>query len=173
MASGGNLIRGEGRELALLKLQVQTFYQVNQFVGSIYNPEKLLDLIMREAEAAVGTEASCIAIFQQSDPRLHIEYASGDADVGVKHMVLELGQGILGQAAATGKAVCVDDVAKDPRFDPSIDRQTGFTTKSILAMPILRRDELLGVLEVINKKGAKKGDTTGLRAHRSFRFPHN
>ena len=155
--TGGNLTKEENRELALLKSQVQTFYQVNQFVGSIYNREELLDLIMREAEAAVGTEASCIAIFQQSDQRLHIEFASGDADVGVKHMVLEMGQGILGEAAATGKAVCVDDVAKDPRFDPSIDRQTGFTTKSILAMPILRRDELLGVLEVINKKGTKKG----------------
>ncbi len=156
MASGskltGELSDEESRELALLKLQVQTFYQVNHFVGSIYNPEQLLDLIMREAEAAVGAEASCIAIYQQADQRLHIEFASGDADVGVKHMVLEMGQGVLGEAAATGKAVCVDDVNRDSRFDPSIDRQTGFTTKSILATPILRRDELRGVLEVINKK---------------------
>ena len=157
MASGSKQTREENREIELLKLQVQTFYQVNQFVGSIYNREQLLDLIMREAEAAVGTEASCIAIFQQSDQRLHIEFASGDANLGVKHIVLEMGQGILGEAAATGKAVCVDDVSKDPRFDPSIDRQTGFITKSILAMPIFRRDELLGVLEVINKRGAKKG----------------
>lgn len=108
---------------------------------------------MREAETAVNAEASCIAILQQADQRLHIEFASGDADEDVKHKVLELGQGVLGEAAAAGKMVCVNDVSKDDRFDSSIDRQTGFTTKSILAMPILRRDELLGVLEVINKRG--------------------
>jgi len=55
--TGGNLTNEENRKLALLKLQVQTFYQVNQFVGSIYNREQLLDLNMREAEAAVPKEA--------------------------------------------------------------------------------------------------------------------
>ena len=75
MASSSKISRNlrDSRELALLKLQVQTFYQVNRFVGSIYNPEQLLDLIMREAEAAVGAEASCIAIFQEADQRLHID----------------------------------------------------------------------------------------------------
>ncbi len=67
---------------------------------------------------------------------------------------MEIGQGILGEAAATNKTLRVDDVAKDPRFEPAIDRQTGFTTKTVLATPILRRGELLGVLEVINKKDA-------------------
>ena len=37
-------------------------------------------------------------------------------------------------------------------WDPTNDRITGFTTRSILATPIKRRDELLGVLEVINKR---------------------
>ena len=83
---------------------------------------------------------------------LHIEFASGEADEGVKHLTLAMGQGVLGEVAATGKTLRVDDARRDPRFDSSIDHQTGFVTKSILATPILRRDELLGVLEVINKK---------------------
>ena len=143
----------ENREVAFLNLQVNTLYQVNQFISSIHNLDQLLDLIMRESETAVAAEASCIALYEPSDDLLHIEFASGEADEGVRHLTLAMGQGILGEVAASGKAVLVEDARQDPRFDSSVDRQTGFTTKSILATPIRRREELLGVLEVINKKG--------------------
>ena len=143
----------ENREIALLNLQVQTFHRVDQFISSIYNLEELLDLIMREAAAAVAAEASCIAVYDPLDSLLHIEFASGEADEGVMHLSLAVGQGILGTVAVTGRALKVDDVGRDPRFDPSIDRRTGFTTKSIVAAPILWKDELLAVLEVINKRG--------------------
>ena len=149
MASGTEEIR----EIELLRRQVQTFYRVNRFVGGVYDLEQLLNLIMHEAEAAVDAEASCIANYEESDHLLHIEFASGGSDEGVKNLALQMGQGILGVCAATRKAMRVPDVSQDAQFDPSIDRQTGFTTKSILAVPIMRRDRLLGVLEVINKRG--------------------
>ena len=50
------------RETEVLRLQVDTFYQVNRFISSIDNLEDLLTLIMQEAEAAVAAEASCIAL---------------------------------------------------------------------------------------------------------------
>ena len=146
----------ENREVALLNLQIHTLYQVNRFISSIYNLDQLLDLIMREAETAVAAEASCIALYEPSDNLLHIEFASGEADAGVRHLTLPMGQGILGEVAASGKAILVGDARRDPRFDSSVDRQTGFTTKSILATPIRRREELLGVLEVINKKSGPR-----------------
>ena len=142
----------EGRELDLRSRQVQTFYRVNQFISSVYNLDDLLDLIMLEAETAVEAEASYIALRHPEENLLRIEFASGEADEGVKHLTLALGQGILGHVASTGKALRIDDVSKDPRFEASVDRRTGFTTMSVLAVPILRRNELLGVLEVINKK---------------------
>ena len=142
----------ENREVALLTLQMHTLYEVNRFISSIYNLNQLLDLIMREAETAVAAEASCIALHDPLDNLLHIEFASGEADEGVRDLTLTMGQGILGEVAASGKAIRVDDARRDQRFDSSVDRQTGFITKSILATPMLRREEILGVLEVINKK---------------------
>jgi len=146
-------INQEGRELALRNRQVQTFYRVNRFISSIYNLDDLLDLIMLEAVTAVEAEASCIALRHPEEDLLRIEFASGEADEGVKHLTLAMGQGILGHVASTAKALRVDDVSTDPRFEPSVDHRTGFTTRSVLAVPILRRNELLGVLEVINREG--------------------
>ena len=144
---------GPQRETELLRMQVDTFYHVNKFISSIDNLEELLNLIMQEAEAAVGAEASCIALYDKEDNRLHIKFASGEESEGIRHLSQAIEQGILGAAAATNTFVLVDDARNDPRWYPTNDRITGYTTRSILATPIKRRDELLGVLEVINKRG--------------------
>lgn len=142
-----------GRE-AILKRQVDTLHRVNRFVNSIYDSERLLHTIMEVAKEAVDAEACSIALYNSADSLLHIEFTSGEKNSEIRHMTMGLGQGILGQVADSRTSVKVDDVATDPRFDESADLQSGFTTKSILAVPLTRRDELLGVLEVINKKGS-------------------
>ena len=71
----------------------------------------------------------------------------------LKEIRLPLGKGVAGKVAETGEAILVADVAEDETFFPGIDQRTGFTTRSMLAVPI--RDEgqvLRGVLQVLNKK---------------------
>ena len=140
------------RETALLAREIETFYQVNKFISSIYNENELLGLIMQESESAVGAERGCIALYDPSDDRLHINFATGEESEGVRGFSLAMGQGILGEVAATNAPILVDDVRQDPRFESSVDHETGFITRSILATPIRRREDLLGVLEVISKK---------------------
>ena len=139
-------------EATLLARQIETFYQVNQFISSVFNENELLDLIMHESETAVGAERSCIALYDPSDDRLHIKFATGEESEGVRGVSLAMGQGILGEVAATNSPILVDDARQDPRHESSVDQQSKFVTRSILATPIRRREDLLGVLEVINKK---------------------
>jgi signal transduction histidine kinase len=115
--------------------------------------DQLLILIMQESETAVDAEASCIALHDPDQGQLHIEYAIGDASEEVRRITLEMGQGVLGVVAATGKTLRVNDVTQDTRFDSSVDRKSGFVTRSLLATPIQWRGNLLGVLEVVNKRG--------------------
>ncbi|MFV8755499.1 sigma 54-interacting transcriptional regulator [Nannocystaceae bacterium ST9] len=64
---------------------------------------------------------------------------------------LAFGQGIAGTVAAEGELLAVADPANDPRFDATFDRQTGFSTRSMLAVPI--RDSagaVIGVLQLLN-----------------------
>ncbi len=65
---------------------------------------------------------------------------------------LAVGQGIAGAVAEGGVVVNVRDAHNDPRFHPATDHKTGFTTRSVLALPI--RDgggEIIGVLQLLNK----------------------
>jgi Nif-specific regulatory protein len=64
-----------------------------------------------------------------------------------------MGRGIAGYVARTGEAVRIDDVATDDRFDPTADKATGFTTRSMLVVP-LREDErapVRGVVQLLNR----------------------
>jgi Nif-specific regulatory protein len=72
---------------------------------------------------------------------------------------LPLERGIAGWVARTGEAVRIADASKDERFDPSVDKTTGYTTRSILAVPI--REEgygpVRGVVQVLNRRMIGEG----------------
>ena len=66
-----------------------------------------------------------------------------------------LGRGIAGYVARTGEVVRVDDAGSDPRFDPSADRATGYTTRSMLVAPVREeaRSPVRGVVQLLNRSG--------------------
>uniref|UniRef100_F6Y8R5 GAF domain-containing protein n=1 Tax=Ciona intestinalis TaxID=7719 RepID=F6Y8R5_CIOIN len=65
---------------------------------------------------------------------------------------MKLGQGIAGMVALTGTALNIPDAYKDSRFNQSVDKKTGYRTRSILCMPIRDGDKrIVGVAQVINK----------------------
>ena len=138
------------RETRLLSRQIETLYRVNRYMSSIYNLDELLNLIQWEAEVALDAEASCIALFNPSDTNIRIEFASGGKGREGRELSQPLGLGFLGHLAATNALMRVDDVRQDQRFDPTVDKKNGFTTRCKLANPIRGRDELLGVQSVIN-----------------------
>jgi diguanylate cyclase (GGDEF)-like protein len=66
---------------------------------------------------------------------------------------LRLDQGIAGWVARHREAVCLENAAADPRHDPTLARKTGFVPRSMICVPLVHQDALLGVLQVINKQG--------------------
>jgi diguanylate cyclase (GGDEF)-like protein len=71
-----------------------------------------------------------------------------DAIGGVR---IKVGEGIAGLAALTGEPILVPDRAhEDPRFNKRVDELTGFTTRSLICLPLKIQEEVIGVLEVVN-----------------------
>jgi Nif-specific regulatory protein len=85
----------------------------------------------------------------------------------LREIRLALGQGVAGFVARTGETVNLPSSASDPRFHGAVDRSTGYATRSMLCVPVHGRDaEILGVLQLLNKKGTAftEGDEALLRA---------
>ena len=68
-------------------------------------------------------------------------------------MTLPCGQGLAGAAAEDGRAIAVSDVARDSRHAREFSRQLGFDARSLLAVPLLNHSEVLGVIELVNRRG--------------------
>ena len=81
---------------------------------------------------------------------LVLKVAEDLADTG--EIRIDIGSGIAGAAAQSGEAIRVDDAYADPRFNPEVDRQSGFRTRSILALPIKNQDnEVFAVAQLLNR----------------------
>lgn len=90
-----------------------------------------------------------------NDPDTNELYARIAHDVGREIRILNT-SGIAGHVFTTGEALIIHDAYTDPRFNSSIDEQTGFTTRNILCVPIrAARGEIIGVAQTLNKKSGK------------------
>ena len=58
---------------------------------------------------------------------------------------------IVGASAVDNEIINIPDAYADERFNTDVDKQTGYTTKTILCMPITHKDEVVGALQLMNK----------------------
>ncbi len=79
---------------------------------------------------------------------------------------IPIGSGIAGAAAASGTPIRVDDAYADPRFNPEVDRRSGFRTRSILCLPLKDRGgSVFAVAQLLNRRD---GEAFAAEDERSF-----
>jgi len=82
---------------------------------------------------------------------------------------IPIGSGIAGAAAQSGAAIRVDDAYADPRFNPQVDQQSGFRTRSILCFPLKnRRGAVFAVAQLLNRKDGRPFDDADERKFHQF-----
>jgi len=73
---------------------------------------------------------------------------------------IPIGSGIAGAAAETGKPIRVDDAYADTRFNPDVDRRSGFRTRTILALPVKDASgQVFAVAQLLNRRDGLPFDT--------------
>ncbi len=140
-----------------MRRAVEALYHVHGLLGAITDLDALLASIGEESRHVARAEAASVMLYDEASDELYFQVAlgeSGDQEALKREIRLKTGQGIAGIAAATRAAVNVPDASKDPRIFRDADAAAGFHTRSLLAVPMIERDRLVGVLEVVNKVGA-------------------
>ncbi len=133
---------------------VEALYHVHQLIAAITDLDTLLERITEESKKVAGAEASSLMLYDPGTNELRFHVAlgeSGDQETLKREIRLTPGQGIAGAAAQSRKSILVDDAQEDPRFFSGADAATQFRTRNLLAVPMLDHDNLIGVLEVVNK----------------------
>lgn len=133
---------------------LKTLMEVSAIISSTLDFNELMTLVMEKAKDVMGAEACSILLYNKETDKLEFEVAlceeESTSDMLKKKITLDMGQGIAGWVASNQKPLVIRDVKTDKRFYQEADKMTGFTTKSLIAVPLVGRRGLIGVAEVIN-----------------------
>ncbi|MCS7254428.1 MAG: GAF domain-containing protein [Armatimonadota bacterium] len=142
--------------------QLQLLLSLTAGINSSLELRSVLSNILSAAEEITGAEASSILLVSDTG-ELVFEVVTGESGGVLKRVSLRLGEGIAGYVAETGKPIIVDDVTKDKRHKRGVDEVTGFKTRNLLAVPLRLNDKVIGVIEVVNKRGEESFDEADLK----------
>lgn len=120
---------------------------VSRQLGATIELRPLLEGIERAALDVVRCERATVFVLDRTAGELVSRFATGAQEIR-----FPASRGIAGETVERVAVINVPDAYADPRFNPDIDRATGFHTRSILTVPMIGHDgELMGVLQLLNK----------------------
>lgn len=131
-------------------------------LSSELNLDPLLKNVLRSAVKVVDATAGSLLLLDPSTDELTFEVIEGGGGEALEKRRIRRDQGIAGWVATHCEPVMVEDATQDARFYPGIDRFSSFKTHSILCVPLMLKRELIGVLQVLNKRSGQPFDRPDL-----------
>jgi len=114
--------------------------------------QDLLQTIVEATVALFEAEAASIALFEPDPDRLVYRVAAGAQGQGAIGLEVPPTRGIVGFVYSTAQPIALSDVLTDPRFDRATAERTGYVPRSIAAVPLIDREQTVGVLQVLDKR---------------------
>lgn len=138
-------------ELASRAEELKTLLSITRTITSSLNLDKVAQLTIQEVHRSWNIEASSLWLLDESQQRLRVLANVGTRTDVLSSFHIDVGQGIVGHVVASGKPLCTNDAAQHPLHYREVDARTGFATHSILCVPLIFHDEVIGALQLLNK----------------------
>jgi sigma-B regulation protein RsbU (phosphoserine phosphatase) len=147
---------------------LSSLMEVSIIISSTLDLDELMFLVMEKAQKVMKAEASSVMIINEEKQILECPIALGEVGEKIKKIELPIDKGIAGWVAQKGEPQNIPDAYQDSRFNPKVDEETGFRTRSILAAPLKVKGKTIGVAEVINRLDGKAFDKDDLELFSTF-----
>lgn len=125
--------------------------KVSTVLNSTLTIDPLLRYIMDAASELVGSEGASILLYNQDSDELVFTASSTGSSESLIGQPVPLAGSIAGSILRENRAIAINDVAHDQRHYRGVDEATQFRTRSLLGVPMRMRDQVVGVLEAVNK----------------------
>lgn len=132
--------------------QLATLNDVTRQLTSTVDLELLLETILQSAVNILNCEAGSLLLVDAQTDELVFRVVDSPVANDLVGKRLPPGSGVVGRAVRSMQPVIVNDVASSPDWFSKTDRQTGFVTRALLVVPLLVKERVIGVIEVINRK---------------------
>ena len=139
------------RRMRRRAVQFENLIDISQNLIASLQVDVALRSIIDRAVELLGCEAGSLLLLDGETQELVFKVAVGPAGEKLHDTRLPPGVGIAGAVAQTGKPLIVNDAKADPRHYGEIDASTALKTKSLLCVPLVSKERVLGVIELMNK----------------------
>jgi signal transduction protein with GAF and PtsI domain len=113
--------------------------------------DELLQSIIETARAIFAAQASSIILYDEASDELVFRAATGTEGSSLIGRRFPAGEGIAGYVLRSRDPLILEDVTGDPRFARDIAESTGYVPRGLIAVPLLRGERTLGVLQVLDR----------------------
>ncbi|MBF0224429.1 MAG: sensor domain-containing diguanylate cyclase [Desulfobacterales bacterium] len=124
--------------------------EIGKVLTSTTDLKEILSLIMNKVSQLVAATNWSLLLKNEVTGELSFEIAVGLNHELVKGLKLKPGDGLAPYSAETGKTIILSDAKNDLRFNPKIDGITGFSTESIICIPLKIHGKVIGIIEILN-----------------------
>ncbi len=135
-----------------------------QIMEQLLEVDNLEDALAGALEIIVKTlnsEAGAIWFLDNRTDRLSPLFHFGPVDIS--NITVENGIGIEGVVTRTGESIMIQDAVNDPRFDGSVFDDNGLVTKTMICVPLNNLHDIIGCVQIINKKDGSLYDEEELQ----------
>ncbi|MCD6459282.1 GAF domain-containing sensor histidine kinase [bacterium] len=123
-----------------------------KLMNASFNYDLLLQDIMNYCTDVMNVEGASVLLYDEQSNKLIFHLATGDKSEKIKKIFLDCDEGIAGWVFNNNATILSNNLDTDNRFCSRVDNATGFKTKSILAVPLLIGNKVIGIFELVNKK---------------------
>jgi len=131
--------------------EAETLRDIAAVLNSSLNLEEVLEQVMAEVQRLLEAESASVLLYDPTSDDLGFAAASTANPEILIGKRLPTTAGIAGWVMQNRQAIVVDNAQHDPRFDHRIDTLMKQTTRSLLAVPLIFKDTIIGVIEVVNR----------------------
>ncbi len=129
---------------------LSTLFSISKTFNSSHDLNDVLQNVIFSVTKLLKVEICSIMLYDKEEDILKIAAAHGIDSEIIKAAKVKLGSGLSGHVAKFRKSLLISDISKDPRFSNNKNK-SDYKTRSALSVPIIRNDNLIGVINVNNK----------------------
>ena len=134
--------------------ELSTLIEINRMVSSSLELDEVLEATIQGIREILRVEAGSVVLVDEETGNLVFRKALSPNRGWSAGKVIDPDEGIMGYVVTSGEAQLVNNVDLDPHFRAEVDEEKGFTSRAILCVPLLVRDDVIGAIEVNKLDGA-------------------
>jgi len=133
--------------------QLKRLVELSVTLNSTLDLDALLQLITSTATELLDCEAASILLYDEKQSRLYFAAATGSDPRKLAEIMVPIDGSLAGSIFRTNRPIILNNVEQDPRHYSLVSEHVRFQVGSLVGVPMLIKDHVIGVLEGVNKRG--------------------